>query len=512
MDKVKFIYSPFIAAFLISFTLLFLFSPDSYTHDLYGHYDSAWFFTCGKAWMNGLNPYVDFADSKGPLLWLIYGIGYLISPYTYIGVFWLSVLLYTGVLYLIFRTAMIFLHDKKASMMVTIMMSAAFFCPWYHNEIRAEDWCSIFIVFALYRTCHTLYAPNGMKAKEIGKTCYVMGLALAGTLLIKFNTTLMLGTTALYLLYALIREKKNIFTSFLWVLTGFLSLSLPIVVYLALTNNFGAFIQEYFLNTMQTVQSYNGLRTYIHEWLFLTYDPHYVILFTTAMTGAWLMEKTVNKYHRFFAISFIGFYAIAIHHSSFLHWHYLSACMFFIIWICIYLTKMAKKEVARTTTAIVFAYTLISNVFSWGYVSHTWFFSGGQEKKSYYEAASYISQIDDSKIMYYYTLDNSQGVPSHCLPATKYWASQMGATKFMDDNQDEAVREQKADFIITDDHIKSLSCSDSLFRSHGYHQIYCYSLNELNFYLYSKHNLEDRRSTLHYNSIDILLKRNILNK
>ena len=49
---------------------------------MYGHNDSAWFFMCGKAVMNGLTPYVDFTDSKGPLLWLIYGIGYLRAPAT----------------------------------------------------------------------------------------------------------------------------------------------------------------------------------------------------------------------------------------------------------------------------------------------------------------------------------------------------------------------------------------------------------------------------------------------
>ena len=61
--------------FIYSSLLLFCISPDSYTHDLFGRYDSSWFFMCGKAWMEGLTPYVDFADSKGPLLWLIYGVG-----------------------------------------------------------------------------------------------------------------------------------------------------------------------------------------------------------------------------------------------------------------------------------------------------------------------------------------------------------------------------------------------------------------------------------------------------
>ena len=79
------------------FIILFLVSPDSYTHDLFNRTDTAWFFMCGKAWMNGMIPYVDFADSKGPLLWLIYGLGYLFSPYNYIGVFWISFIMYAFV-------------------------------------------------------------------------------------------------------------------------------------------------------------------------------------------------------------------------------------------------------------------------------------------------------------------------------------------------------------------------------------------------------------------------------
>ena len=71
----------FVFFFVIAFAVLFLVSPDSYTHDLFDHMDSAWFFMCGKAWMNGMIPYVDFADSKGPLLWLIYGIGRSEEPH-----------------------------------------------------------------------------------------------------------------------------------------------------------------------------------------------------------------------------------------------------------------------------------------------------------------------------------------------------------------------------------------------------------------------------------------------
>ena len=130
--------------------LLFLISPDSYTHDLFNRADSATFFICGKAWMNGMIPYVDYTDSKGPLLWLIYGIGYLISHYDYIGVFWLSCIMYSGVFVLIFKTANLFLRDNRLSLFCVLLMSLSVFNPWYHYEIRAEDWCHIFIILALY--------------------------------------------------------------------------------------------------------------------------------------------------------------------------------------------------------------------------------------------------------------------------------------------------------------------------------------------------------------------------
>ena len=84
----------FLLLTLWSIIVLLLMSMDSPLHHIYMRVDSAWFFMEGKAMMNGMRPYVDFTDSKGPLLWLIYGIGYLLSPRNYVGVYVLSCLCY----------------------------------------------------------------------------------------------------------------------------------------------------------------------------------------------------------------------------------------------------------------------------------------------------------------------------------------------------------------------------------------------------------------------------------
>ncbi len=142
--------------FLLSFVVLLLLSPDSYLADIYAkRCDSAWFYTCGKAWMEGMVPYVDFADSKGPLLWLIYGLGYLLSPTSYHGVFWLSVIAYTVAFHFIGLTAHLFLRKRESALVVLTMPFFLFFIV-YHNEVRAEDFCIPAICGGIFFICREL--------------------------------------------------------------------------------------------------------------------------------------------------------------------------------------------------------------------------------------------------------------------------------------------------------------------------------------------------------------------
>ena len=114
---------------------LLLTSWDSYLYDLWQHRDVIWFYSCGKAWMNGLTPYVDFADSKGPLLWLIYGVGYLLSPRSYTGVYVVSIFAYAGIFYYNYKTALL-LRDEGRAWAVTKLASC-----WKKRTARRRRPC-----------------------------------------------------------------------------------------------------------------------------------------------------------------------------------------------------------------------------------------------------------------------------------------------------------------------------------------------------------------------------------
>ncbi len=180
-------WSPF---FILSFFLLLLISPDSPLMHPFGcRCDSSWFFTAGKAWMEGMTPYVDFADSKGPLLWLIYGMGYLLSPTSYLGIFWLSVIAYTVTFAFVWKTTRLFV-GKREAFLVMAWMSALFFFRIYHSEVRAEDFCMPWICISLYFACKALLMPS---PKDMRRGGWWIGVSLICSLLIKWNYFFMLG-------------------------------------------------------------------------------------------------------------------------------------------------------------------------------------------------------------------------------------------------------------------------------------------------------------------------------
>lgn len=501
--------------FILAFVILLIASPDSYTHDLFQRTDSANFYTSGKALIKGLTPYVDFTDSKGPLLWIIYGIGYLISNHSYVGVFWLSVFLYTFVLFYTYKLANLFLNDRKKTLFVVILMTATFFSPWFHYEIRSEDWIQIFIVLAFYRICLFLYTDKGKEAKSLYMSCIVLGISMIGTFFIKYNSTLMMVFPCLYMLYAIIREKKNIFLSFFSFLTGICIFALPWIAYTLYIGNYDSFISEYITNTFQTTKSINNLGDYIHEWLFLTYDTHCLILFSISCVGALALSRKVNKYKYFFIISFLGFYAIAIHRCQFLHWYYIAACLFFPIYFFIYITDVLYKtpyryKVLRILTTISFIYTLFSNFFFWGFLTPTWFFRDSAARAQFYKASYYMSQIENPTIIYYLCGTLGIETPVDGIPATTYWTTQIGATDYMMKSQIEAMENGVADFIVAADNEEyPIKQTDSLITKSGYHELMRFRTIETDFILYSKHKVSEPPKDFHVSNNDVLFKSKI---
>lgn len=434
---------------LYVFILQFCISIDSYTHDLYDRSDTAWFFMCGKAWMNGMIPYVDFSDSKGPLLWLIYGIGYLISHHTYIGVFWLGCFFYTITFFYCYKIALLFLKDRKLALLSAFLMGFAYFNILFYRETRAEDFCQPFIAVGLYYTLKLWLLLEKADGALFKKASFFLGVGFSACLLIKFSIAAMFAIFIMIVCWIAIKEK--VFKSFLlYLLLGCSAVCLPFVIYFICTGNWNDFLHEYFIGTYQTVALPfpELLKQYMAEVMKLfsiNRRPVYLIY----LLGTLAFSYYYRKLKLWPVLPALWFIAICLRHDN---WgYYLNASSVFAIFGIILVVKLLAKKMVITKMKVKVAFwiVVISIVAIYRPFYRTNFFTAESSRIPYYEAADIMSQVTNPKII---NIGHEIGVgmPVLSLPGYKYWAVQAGESEDIRQKRRLAIKEFKADFVTVD--------------------------------------------------------------
>lgn len=97
---------------IVSALLLLLCTKSSPLYPLNDWVDANAFFTMGKGMMNGLVPYRDLFEQKGPLVYALHGFAYLLSERTFLGVYLLETLSFAAFLYFIHKILTLFVPAK----------------------------------------------------------------------------------------------------------------------------------------------------------------------------------------------------------------------------------------------------------------------------------------------------------------------------------------------------------------------------------------------------------------
>ncbi len=499
----------FLILSLFVFSIMFLVSQDSYLYDLYGRCDSAWFFMAGKAWMNGMIPYVDFSDSKGPLLWLIYGIGYLISNTTYIGVFWVSVILYTFTFFFYYKIANIFFNNNKISLSASFLMALAHFSLLY-NETRSEDICQIFIASSLYFTLRLFF--HKITTNEVLRTSFVLGIGFAGCLMIKFTIAAMLAIFALPIIWlAFTNNKKSLGYILLGGILGVSVITIPFIIYFIHLGNLNDFVNEYFFATLQTVNvSTNNIFTeYKLDLLHTVSNKNTLIIGLINFIGC-IIFCIKNKEFKWFPLLFtFWFWAIAIKHN---YWfYYTNACLGLSIFTIVVLfqyiaNKISSKDIKWLLVEWcgICVLLLCLNIYR---LYPIFFFRS--HKNLFYEMTHQMSSVERPRILNLHH-EIGIGISLNSLPACKYWAKQNGATPEMIEEQITTIRNNAADFIITHTPVEDSMTIKLLEPNYTlcYH-VSSDSLPHTSYKLYRRNDILSPTDKIEISNLDVLLKRNI---
>ncbi len=437
----------YVGLFLFSFFLLMWLSPDSFLTNLCTlREDSAWFFTCGKAWMEGMTPYVDFADSKGPLLWLIYGMGYLLSPTSYIGVFWLSVLAYTVTFAALWRTARLFV-GRRESLLVLVVMPMLIFYRIIREEVRAEDFCMPWICIGIYCTCRALMSTQG---SSVRKYAFWLGVGMAGCLLIKWNLFVLMGGMALVLLGVSLSRKRA--DGLLFGLLGIAALTLPFVVYFLWRGNLVAMVQEYFVNTFLTTGQSNSSqlwRTVFYNVLIDRMALYQTVMLVGAIVGIVLFCRRFRMSYWLLLAYLPFFLSLGLQPSWY---YYFSIVTPFYVFFLLFLVGCCSRFICALPKTVIAAVAVVVCLGGTAYNTHwrnlVFFPSADQER---WDEIQQVVQRKQCPRILVISGDYGYGLLARALPACKYWALQYNPSEKIKEERYDALRKHKPDFVTVFD-------------------------------------------------------------
>jgi len=169
----------YLGLFLIAFAVIICssFSPMNFRRM---HVDSAVYVTISQGITRGLLPYRDFADNKGPLLYLITVPGLFMGGFTGI---WITelILMFVSVLFA-YKTALFF-GDRHIAFIGTTF-SFVILLSFFNIHVSGEEYSMPFLMISLY-----IFAKHFLSQKQETKftELIILGACLACSVLIKQN-------------------------------------------------------------------------------------------------------------------------------------------------------------------------------------------------------------------------------------------------------------------------------------------------------------------------------------
>lgn len=452
---------PYIILTLIGFILNAFMSNMSPFRDCLFCPDVNCFFMEGKAWALGYIPYIDFIDSKGPLLFFIFAIGYLISPESTIGIYLLASVSTIVTLIFAYKTAFYFTKSNNIAMLVAICCSAAlFFKPYYGYGPRTEQFIIPFVTWIIYiLTTKTENLDKDIKSWTYFGICF--GICASVFFLTKyiyavFPLTAYICTIIFHKNPAFIK-KKILYISGAFFLSFFI-ICLPFLTYIISTKSFDAFVWAYFKLSTQcsTLDSHFEITTKFLSYLNLLINHtlkepiFYGAIVSLAVFFLPFYKERMAIRNRLTCI--FSFLSLILCCSMGLYKYYLVVYFPLFVFPTIFiLNKLSINKKTSILLSILILFTNISTyMLSTEIKKHKRISNAPAEwSRDYNHVENIIKSKFRAKIMYLDQLGQGFGIRTGAVPACRSWFSITLEGQELKTIRETAIKNKVPDFIFT---------------------------------------------------------------
>ena len=232
---IHFKHNLFLLCFCIFVSIFFVLLLSPTTSCIYQYpvpmKDGAIFFIIGRYWVEGVAlPYVDLWDLKGPIIFLINGLGYLLS-HNMKGVSVFQIICLGFTLYYTFRLLSL-RYSFKESVVLSIGVLLCLSLT-YESGNNCEEYLLPFLVLSYYGFFKWIDGYSEIHPEHQPKYAFVYGFVLGFSLCIRLTNALgcMGGVVFIFLILLWKKQWKNLVYNTFTFLGGFLLITLPFIIY-----------------------------------------------------------------------------------------------------------------------------------------------------------------------------------------------------------------------------------------------------------------------------------------
>ena len=418
-------------------------------------------FTMGKAMMNGRVLYRDIFDQRGPLLYFLYGLAYLIANTSFIGVFIFEVLSFSIFLFFSYKIFLLFLDAVYTLISLPILAFLILNLNSFSHGGSPEELCLPLVAIGLY---HILaYFKNLYPEPMPYRWVLINGIIAGCVVWIKYS---LLGFWIGWMFSILIIQffkhsySRAIKSSLLFI-SGMLLATIPWVIYFGVNNAILDFIKSYFVINITNYSRLLSLETNIGFVLIGIIIP---LLSNPLSIGLLYFGLIVFIIHRKFSqdclvkmsILFCFFFlSLSVYGGGrgYVYYSFIFSPFIIFGFIVIFQTIYDKFDEIRL---MKFIYIIIGLVF--GLISYTLLYHHNieminlnKEDLVQYQYAKIINQNKDATLLNYGSLDGGFYTTTGIVPKIKFFQNlniDYSRYPVIMDEQNRYIKEQLVDFIV----------------------------------------------------------------
>ena len=211
-----------------------------------------------------------------------------------------------------------------------------------------------FTTLSFWQLCRMLYAEHNERDERMA--FFAFGISLAGTLLIKYNITAMCCIFPAIGMCYLIREHHSVWRPLLVCVAGFAALALPFLIDFLIQGNFSAFIQEYFINTMQTIEKLNNSESPIiriaKSFKLIILNKYILAILIFLLLSVILFAISIPKNKMVLYVIFFTFLFITQQNTH--HFYYFAALNFMALFFPVAFFRIIRKRYCILVAIVCF--------------------------------------------------------------------------------------------------------------------------------------------------------------